>query len=57
MVSPAAAPSAHAAHTSRPGWQPAIDAAKCTGCGWCVGACPPHVLSLSVAHWKKTSTL
>lgn len=27
---------------------PEIDAARCTGCGWCVGACPPHVLSLQV---------
>jgi len=27
---------------------PAIDPGRCTGCGWCVGACPPHVLSLQV---------
>lgn len=27
---------------------PAIDTARCTGCGWCVAACPPHVLSLQV---------
>ena len=25
---------------------PAINPARCTGCGWCVGVCPPHVLSL-----------
>lgn len=25
---------------------PAVDPARCTGCGWCVGVCPPHVLSL-----------
>ena len=25
---------------------PAIDPGRCTGCGWCVGVCPPHVLSL-----------
>lgn len=25
---------------------PAIDPQRCTGCGWCVAACPPHVLSL-----------
>lgn len=27
---------------------PAIDLARCTGCGWCVAVCPPHVLSLQV---------
>lgn len=27
---------------------PAIDPGRCTGCGWCVGVCPPHVLSLQV---------
>ena len=27
---------------------PAIDPARCTGCGWCVGVCPPKVLSLQV---------
>lgn len=27
---------------------PAIDIARCTGCGWCVAVCPPHVLSLQV---------
>ena len=27
---------------------PATDTARCTGCGWCVAACPPHVLSLQV---------
>jgi ferredoxin len=27
---------------------PAIDPARCTGCGWCVVVCPPHVLSLQV---------
>ncbi|MBY0411824.1 MAG: 4Fe-4S binding protein [Burkholderiaceae bacterium] len=21
---------------------------RCTGCGWCVAVCPPHVLSLQV---------
>jgi len=25
---------------------PAINLARCTGCGWCVAVCPPHVLSL-----------
>lgn len=27
---------------------PAIDTARCTGCGWCVAMCAPHVLSLQV---------
>ncbi len=27
---------------------PTIDPARCTGCGWCVAVCPPHVLSLQV---------
>lgn len=26
---------------------PQIDPARCTGCGWCVAACPPAVLSLA----------
>lgn len=36
---------------------PEIDPARCTGCGWCVAACPPHVLSLHVLDGRKTSTL
>ncbi|MDG5974088.1 4Fe-4S ferredoxin [Hydrogenophaga taeniospiralis CCUG 15921] len=36
---------------------PAIDLARCTGCGWCVAACPPHVLSLAVENWKKSAHL
>ena len=32
----------HAAHKAIP----AIDLGRCTGCGWCVAVCPPHVLSL-----------
>ena len=37
---------------------PVIDPARCTGCGWCVGVCPPHVLSLQVVQgWQKKSTL
>lgn len=34
---------------------PRIDAARCTGCGWCVAACPDHLLSLEVKDWRKTS--
>lgn len=33
---------------SAPKALPAIDPARCTGCGRCVAACPPHVLSLEV---------
>jgi ferredoxin len=28
---------------------PTIDPARCTACGRCVAACPPHVLWLAVA--------
>ena len=31
---------------------PAIAPQRCTGCGRCVGACPPHVLSLQVPGGK-----
>lgn len=36
---------------------PAIDTKRCTGCGWCVAVCPPHVLSLGVKNWTKYSQL
>jgi ferredoxin len=36
---------------------PEIDRSRCTGCGWCVAACPPHVLSLETIHWQKFATL
>ncbi|WP_225783301.1 ATP-binding protein [Xenophilus sp. Marseille-Q4582] len=45
------------ARAPRPGWQPAIDPERCTGCGWCVGACAPHVLSLAVRQGRKIATL
>ena len=42
----------------RPPSLPEIDPARCTGCGWCVGVCPPHVLSLQrQPDWRKRSTL
>ncbi len=31
--------------------------ARCTGCGRCVGACPPHVLWLETVRWRKTAVL
>ena len=36
---------------------PAIDLKRCTGCGWCVAACPPGVLSLQVVAWRKHAVL
>ncbi|MCF8212102.1 MAG: 4Fe-4S binding protein [Rhodoferax sp.] len=36
---------------------PHIAAAKCTGCGRCVGTCGPHILSLEVVNWIKTARL
>lgn len=36
---------------------PTIDAARCTGCGWCVASCDLHLLSLEVVQWRKTATL
>ena len=40
---------------------PTIDPQRCTGCGWCIAVCPPHVLSLQVqgtGPWgPKCSTL
>ena len=38
-------------------WLPQIDAARCTGCGRCVGACAPHVLSLEAQGWEKSAVL
>ena len=36
---------------------PAINLARCTGCGWCVAACPLDLLSLERSGWKKHSQL
>jgi ferredoxin len=36
---------------------PHIDTPRCTGCGWCVAACPPHVLSLQTDGGRKHSVL
>lgn len=30
---------------------------RCTGCGRCVGACPPHVLCLEPRGWEKSALL
>jgi len=36
---------------------PLIDVSRCTGCGWCVAACPYHLLTLEVDAGKKHSVL
>lgn len=36
---------------------PKIDRSRCTGCGWCVAVCAPHVLHLQVDDWRKRSVL
>jgi ferredoxin len=36
---------------------PAIDAGRCTGCGRCVAACAPRVLSLETTNWRKSAVL
>jgi ferredoxin len=45
------------ARPHRPGWLPAVNAARCTGCGWCVASCDLHLLSLDVVQWRKVATL
>ena len=37
---------------------PAIDVERCTGCGRCVAACEPRVLSLETTpDWRKSAVL
>jgi len=37
---------------------PAIDIDRCTGCGRCVAACEPRVLSLeTMPDWRKSAVL
>jgi len=52
---PAPAPARKARRS--PAHLPDIDPARCTGCGRCVGACEPHVLSLEPMRWVKIAVL
>jgi NAD-dependent dihydropyrimidine dehydrogenase PreA subunit len=37
---------------------PIVDPARCTGCGRCVAACEPRVLSLApTPDWRKSAVL
>lgn len=36
---------------------PLVNPDRCTGCGRCVAACEPHVLSLETVRWEKTAVL
>lgn len=36
---------------------PLVNPDRCTGCGRCVAACGPHVLSLETVRWDKTAVL
>jgi len=37
---------------------PEVDSDRCTGCGRCVAACGPRVLSLeTTADWRKSAVL
>jgi len=42
---------------ARRGRLPVVDTRRCTGCGRCVGACAPQLLSLEVVQWKKRAVL
>jgi ferredoxin len=51
---PAAAPAAPPHARLR---LPEIAPQRCTGCGRCVAACGPHLLSLDVTRFRKTAVL
>ena len=36
---------------------PAINAARCTGCGRCIAVCPVHVLTFETERWTKFAVL
>lgn len=41
----------------REGGQPEVDAARCTGCGRCVAACPERLFTLEVSGFRKHALL
>jgi len=36
---------------------PQIDAARCTGCGRCVAACPEKIITLAVSGYRKHAVI
>lgn len=54
---PQPAPGTQPTRRARAKWLPDIDTTRCTGCGWCVAACPEHVLTLARSGWRKTAVL
>ena len=36
---------------------PKIDSARCIGCGRCVAACPPRLITLEVSGFRKAAVL
>jgi len=38
-------------------FQVTVQLPRCTGCGWCVGACPLNLLSLQPQGWRKHSVI
>lgn len=41
----------------RHAWIALVEARRCTGCGRCVAACGPRLLSLEVVRWRKRAVL
>ena len=35
----------------------AIDAARCTGCGWCLATCADQLLAFTSQDWRKHTVL
>jgi len=37
--------------------RPVVTPSRCTGCGWCVAACPDHLLVLQLHERRKSAEL